>query len=107
VIESKDLADSQRTLLLEIGFIRSVMKGWYISSNPSDHYGDSTAWYANYWAFMSGYLAKRFSKSNGITEGFHTKMEMISRRAFGFRNFQNYRLRVLALCGWNGVINRI
>ena len=25
----------------------------------------------------------RFSKSNGITEGFHTKMEMISRREFG------------------------
>ena len=49
----------------------------------------------------------RFSKSNGITEGFHTKMEMISRRAFGFRNFQNYRLRVLALCGWNGVVNRV
>jgi transposase len=49
----------------------------------------------------------RFSKSNGITEGFHTKMEMISRRAYGFRNFQNYRLRVLALCGWNGIINRV
>jgi len=27
----------------------------------------------------------RFSKTNGITEGFHNKMEMISRRAFGFR----------------------
>jgi len=40
----------------------------------------------------------RFSRSNGITEGFHTKMEMISRRAFGFRNFENYRLRVRALC---------
>ena len=38
----------------------------------------------------------RFSKSNGITEGFHTKMEMMSRRAYGFRNFENYRLRVLA-----------
>ena len=49
----------------------------------------------------------RFSKSNGITEGFHNKMEMISRRAFGFRNFNNYRMRVLALCGWNGVINRV
>ena len=24
----------------------------------------------------------RFSKSNGITEGFHTKMEMMSRRAY-------------------------
>ena len=39
----------------------------------------------------------RFTKNNGITEGFHTKMEMISRRAFGFRNFQNYRLRVRVL----------
>jgi len=40
----------------------------------------------------------RFSKNNGITEGFHNKMEMISRRAFGFRNFENYRLRVRVLC---------
>jgi transposase len=45
----------------------------------------------------------RFTKTNGITEGLHNKMEMISRRAFGFRNFNNYRLRVIALCGWNGV----
>jgi transposase len=45
----------------------------------------------------------RFTKNNGITEGFHTKMEMISRRAYGFRNFKNYRLRVIALCGWDGV----
>lgn len=49
----------------------------------------------------------RFSKSNGITEGFHTKMEMISRRAYGFRNFENYRLRVLTHCGWDGIINRV
>lgn len=40
----------------------------------------------------------RFTKNNAITEGFHTKMEMIQRRAFGFRNFNNYRLRVCALC---------
>ena len=49
----------------------------------------------------------RFTKSNGITEGFHTKMEMLSRRAYGFRNFENHRVRVLAQCGWNGVINRV
>jgi transposase len=48
----------------------------------------------------------RFSKTNSITEGLHNKMEMISRRAFGFRNFENYRIRVLALCGWDGVIRR-
>lgn len=49
----------------------------------------------------------RFRKTNSITEGFHNKMEMISRRAFGFRNFNNYRMRVLALCGWNEVFNRV
>ena len=49
----------------------------------------------------------RFTRSNGITEGFHTKMEMMTRRSFGFRNFENYRLRVLTHCGWDGMINRV
>lgn len=40
----------------------------------------------------------RFSKSNGITEGFHRKMKLIQRRAYGFRNFENYRVRVRVLC---------
>ncbi len=40
----------------------------------------------------------RFSLNNGITEGFHRKMKLIQRRAYGFRNFQNYRLRVLVEC---------
>jgi transposase len=41
----------------------------------------------------------RFAKNNGITEGFHRKMKLIQRRAYGFRNFNNYRLRVIAQCG--------
>lgn len=41
----------------------------------------------------------RYSKNNGITEGFHRKMKLIQRRAYGFRNFENYRLRVKVLCG--------
>lgn len=40
----------------------------------------------------------RFTKSNGITEGFHNKMKMLVRRAYGFRNFENYRLWVKVLC---------
>jgi hypothetical protein len=35
---------------------------------------------------------------NTITEGFHTKMEVLQRQASGFRNFQNYRLRVRVMC---------
>ena len=41
----------------------------------------------------------RFAKNNGITEGFHRKMKLIQRRAYGFRSFHNYRLRVIAQCG--------
>jgi transposase len=40
----------------------------------------------------------RFTRNNGITEGFHNKMELISRQAYGFRNFENYRMRVKVLC---------
>ncbi len=40
----------------------------------------------------------RFTRNNGITEGFHTKMELINRQAYGFRNFENYRMRVKVLC---------
>lgn len=43
----------------------------------------------------------RFTKTNSITEGLHNKMEMISRRAFGFRNFNNYRMRVRVHCGYD------
>jgi transposase len=40
----------------------------------------------------------RSTRNNGITEGFHTKMEVLQRQAYGFRNFKNYRLRVRIMC---------
>ena len=40
----------------------------------------------------------RLTRNNGITEGFHNKMELINRQAYGFRNFENYRMRVKVLC---------
>jgi transposase len=40
----------------------------------------------------------RFTRSNGITEGFHNKMETINRQAYGYRSFENYRQRVLVAC---------
>jgi transposase len=41
--------------------------------------------------------------SNGPVEGFHNKMELISRRAYGYRKFENYRRRVLAMSNWDGL----
>ncbi len=63
VVEASDLKDdAQRILLVETGFLRPVMKGWYICGSPSDNDADTTAWYASFWAFVSGYLGKRFGK---------------------------------------------
>ncbi|MEO5738742.1 MAG: Fic family protein [Variovorax sp.] len=62
VVESKDLTDEQRDLLVGTGFLRPVLKGWFICGNPKDLPGDTTAWYASYWPFLSGYLTKRFGK---------------------------------------------
>ncbi|MDE3011470.1 MAG: Fic family protein [Pseudomonadota bacterium] len=63
VVESSDFKDGDlRAVLVDTGFLRPVMKGWYICSSPSDNDGDSTAWYASFWAFISGYLGKRFGK---------------------------------------------
>ena len=42
------------------GFLREVMKGWYIPSRPDEPAGDSTAWYAAYWAFAAQYRESRF-----------------------------------------------
>ena len=62
VIDSGDLMEAQRALLVEEGFLRPVMKGWYVCANPRDREGDSTVWYASFWSFLAGYLGKRFGK---------------------------------------------
>jgi transposase len=36
--------------------------------------------------------------TNGITEGFNLKAKLVKRRAFGYRSFKNYRLRLLNAC---------
>ncbi|HHY78432.1 MAG TPA: transposase [Clostridiales bacterium] len=36
--------------------------------------------------------------TNGCTEGFNNKIKVIKRNAFGFRNFENFRTRILHCC---------
>lgn len=36
--------------------------------------------------------------TNGRTEGFNNKAKVVKRRAYGYRSFQNYRLRLLNAC---------
>ena len=36
--------------------------------------------------------------TNGMTEGFNGKAKLFKRRAYGYRSFSNYRLRLRNAC---------
>jgi hypothetical protein len=59
-IRSQLLSRTHRERLLKNGFIREVIKGWYIPSPPEEPAGESTTWFASFWAFAAGYLTERF-----------------------------------------------
>ncbi|MCE8006912.1 Fic family protein [Aestuariivita sp.] len=59
-IRSKDISRTHRERLLKAGFLKEVMKGWYIPSRPDEIVGESTAWYTSYWGFCAQYLSDRF-----------------------------------------------
>jgi fido (protein-threonine AMPylation protein) len=59
-IRSTELGRTHRERLLRAGFIAEVMKGWYIPTRPDETQGESTAWYASFWAFCGSYLTSRF-----------------------------------------------
>lgn len=59
-IRSDDLSRTHRERLLGGGFIREVMKGWYVPSRPDEPEGESTSWYASFWDFSAAYLNERF-----------------------------------------------
>ena len=59
-IRSKDISRTHRERLVKAGFLKEVMKGWYIPSRPDENICESTAWYTSYWGFCAQYLSGRF-----------------------------------------------
>ena len=59
-IRAGDLTRTHRERLLRTGFIREVMKGWYVPARPDEPPGESTSWYASFWSFDAVYLRARF-----------------------------------------------
>ena len=61
-IRSADLTRTHRERLTEAGFLKEVIKGWYIASRPNETAGESTAWYTSFWGFCAQYLTERFGE---------------------------------------------
>ncbi|RIH67167.1 cell filamentation protein Fic [Mariniphaga sediminis] len=62
VVRANDLSRTHKERLIANGFLREVIKGWYISTRPDEQKGDTTSWYISFWYFVSVYLNARFGK---------------------------------------------
>jgi len=62
VIKSADLSRTQRESLVKNGFLRLIVKGWYMPCRPGENAGDSTPWYAAMRDFIQGYCSERFGE---------------------------------------------
>lgn len=61
-LRAGDMSRTHRERLLKSGFIKEVMKGWYIPVRPDEPAGESTSWYTSFWAFCTTYLNERFGE---------------------------------------------
>jgi hypothetical protein len=66
-VKSSELSRVNRERLLNHGFIREVVKGWYIIVPPDEPEGNSTSWYASYWHFCARYLENRYRNTYCIS----------------------------------------
>ncbi len=62
-IRARDLTRTHRERLVANGFLREVIRGWYIPARPGEAPGESTAWYAAFWPFAVAYLETRFGQN--------------------------------------------
>lgn len=62
IVATAEVHRTDRELLLKTGWLQEIIRGWYMLIRPDMATGDTTAWYANFWDFVSIYLEHRFGK---------------------------------------------
>jgi fido (protein-threonine AMPylation protein) len=62
VLRTSELGRTEREALLRAGYLRPIIKGWYMPSRPDESDGDSTAWYASASEFIARYAEARFGE---------------------------------------------
>lgn len=63
VFQGKEFDRYIRQKLVRAGYLKEIMKGWYISSSPSEQEGDTTAFYACFHEFIAMYCTHRFGNN--------------------------------------------
>lgn len=60
VVRANEFTRTVKERLINNGFLKEVVKGWYISTRPDEKDGDSTSWYMSFWYFVTVYCDSRF-----------------------------------------------
>jgi fido (protein-threonine AMPylation protein) len=60
VLRTSDLSRLDREALVAAGFLKPIIKGWYMPSGPGEVDGETTAWYASAHDFIARYCEARF-----------------------------------------------
>ncbi len=68
-IPGAELSRADREALLRAGFLKEVIRGWYIPTRPDEAEVDTAAWYASMREFIASYAQRRFG------EGWHVNPE--------------------------------
>ncbi len=61
IVKSGELSPTHIKRLVNNNFLRPIIKGWYVITDPRAMPGDSTAWYASFWSFIARYAKERYS----------------------------------------------
>jgi len=83
----------------EEGWARRFFKGWFgwVSRSQLKPMTDVAHLLKRHLENLLTYL--RHHITNAVTEGLNSKIQSIKSAARGFRNFKNYRIRILFFCG--------
>src|ERR1700722_13124014 len=62
IVQSQDLRRNDRELLVSQGWLKEIIRGWYVLTTPDVRDGDTVLWHASFWAFAGRYLQARFGR---------------------------------------------
>ncbi len=60
VLCTNELSRDDRESLVDAGFLKPVIKGWYMTARAGENAGETTAWYASANDFIARYCEERF-----------------------------------------------